>query len=115
MPIGKPQYLKRFQPLEPPNPSLRATSHIAICDAGGNSDVVYYAAERNPYGTREDKKVGGDASSSACGFHLRQGYGGRVGGQGSCRAKVATACHLFLGSPDCEDGRGYVSMMEYEN
>lgn len=23
--------------------------------------------------------------------------------------------HLIIGSPDCEDGRGYVSMMEYEH
>ena len=51
-----------------PRPSLRGTSHIAICDASGNWDVVYYAAERKPYGTREDKKAGGDASSSACGY-----------------------------------------------
>jgi hypothetical protein len=37
------------------------------------------------YWTREDKKACGDASSFAIrlrqGFHLRQGYGGRVGGR----------------------------------
>ena len=59
------KYLRRLQPPEPPNPSLRGTSHIAICDAGGNSDVVYYAAERKPYGTREDEKAGGDAEAAA--------------------------------------------------
>ena len=41
---------------------MRATSHIAIGDASGNLDVIYYAAERRSYGTREDKKVAGDAS-----------------------------------------------------
>jgi len=50
---------------------------LHICDAGGNLDVIYYAAERKSYGTREDKKTGGDASSSACGY----------GGQGSCSAR----------------------------
>ena len=49
-----------------PRPSLRGTSHIAICDASGNSDVVYYAAERKSYGTREDKKAGGDAEAATC-------------------------------------------------
>ncbi len=27
--------------------------------------MVYYAAERKPYGTCEDKKVGGDAEAAA--------------------------------------------------
>ena len=59
------KYLKRLQPSEPPTPSLRGTSHIAISDVDGNSDVVYCVAERKPYGTREDKKAGGEAFTFA--------------------------------------------------
>ena len=49
----------------PTNQSLRATSHIRISAVGGKLDVVYYAAERKSYGTREDKKAGGDAEAAA--------------------------------------------------
>ena len=42
---------------------LYAVRHI--CDADGNLGVVYYTAERKPYGTREDKKFGGDAEAAA--------------------------------------------------
>ena len=56
---------------------------------GGGSGVVQWAAERKPYGTREDKKAGGDASTfakatvdrkAAARILLRQGYGGLKAG-----------------------------------
>ena len=49
---------------------------LHICDAGGNLDVIYYAAERKSYGTREDKKAGGDAEAAA-----REGWHAAAAGE----------------------------------